>query len=170
MRLEFTRGQETVKLVVPEKADVNFYNREEPLRYLRKNFVVNSPVQRATLYATALGLYECRLNGQRVGDHALAPDWTDYAKRVRYQTYDVTPLVQPGGNTLGALLADGWYSGHVGFGFFQVYGKAPALLAQLEITHADGSVERVVSDASWQSHASPVQASDFLLGEAYDAR
>ena len=56
-----------------------------------------------------------RLNGARVGDAVLAPGWTDYARRVPYQAYDVTGSLREGENALGALLADGWYAGFVGF-------------------------------------------------------
>ena len=141
-----------------------------PPSYLRRTFPVNAPIRSATLYVTALGLYEMRLNGKRVGDHVIAPEWTDYNKRVRYQAYDVTPLVHTGDNTIGALLADGWYAGHLGNGGFQQYGTVPALLAQLEITRADGTVDTIVSDDAWKTHASPVLTSDFMLGEEYDAR
>jgi alpha-L-rhamnosidase len=141
-----------------------------PVPILRKSFALaDKPIAKARLYATALGLYELRINGRRVGDHVLAPDWTDYRKRVRYQVYDVTSLLKPRGNAVAALLGNGWYCGHIGNGGFQFFGKVPALLAQLEVTYADGSVERVVSDASWKIHASPILASDFMLGEAYDA-
>ena len=145
---------------------------EEPagVRYVRKPFALKSPVQRAVLYASALGLYEVHLNGQRVGDHVLAPDWTDYRKRVRYQAYDVTALLKQGDNAMGALLANGWFSGKIGNGANQFFGKVPAMLAQLEVTYADGRTERIATDASWKSHASPILASDFMLGEDYDAR
>ena len=69
----------------------------------------------ARLYVTALGLYEARLNGHRVGDAFLAPGWTDYGQRVLYQAYDVTSLLATGENVLGAIIADGWYAGFVGF-------------------------------------------------------
>ena len=69
----------------------------------------------ARLYVTALGLYEARLNGQRVGDAVLAPGWTDYAQRIPYQTYDVTGLLRTGDNVLGAIAADGWACGFFGF-------------------------------------------------------
>ena len=86
---------------------------------------------------TALGLYEARLNGRRVGDAVLAPGWTDYARRIPYQTYDVTGLLAEGDNVLGAILADGWYSGFCGFDAKRAgahYGTAPELLAQLDIS------------------------------------
>lgn len=138
--------------------------------YLRKSFEVKPAVQRAVLYVTALGLYEVHINGQRVGDHVFAPDWTDYRKRVRYQAYDVTGLLKAGSNALGALIANGWYSGHIGNGGFQFFGKEPAFLAQLEVTYTDGNVERIVTDDTWKSHDSPIVSADFMLGEDYDSR
>lgn len=140
------------------------------LDFLRKDFTLGKPVSKARLYATALGLYELHLNGQRVGDHLFAPDWTDYNKRVRYQVYDVTSLLTPGANTLAGLVGPGWYSGHIGLGGFQVWGKVPALFAQLEVTYTDGTVDRFITDASWKVHPGPILSSDFMLGEDYDAR
>jgi len=64
-----------------------------PIRYLRKEFKLRQSVKRATLYATALGLYEMRLNGERVGNDYFTPGWTDYDTRVYYNTYDVTPML-----------------------------------------------------------------------------
>lgn len=141
-----------------------------PLPYLRKAFNLKSSPRRAILYVTALGLYEAHINGHRVGDHVLAPDWTDYRKRVRYQAYDVTALLKSGSNVMGALLANGWFCGHIGNGGFQYFGKNPALLAQLEMTFADGHTERMVTDDTWKSHDSPILSSDFMLGEDYDSR
>ena len=161
---------EPVHVAFPEGHNLRLERNPQPPGDLRKGFQVAGHVQHATLYVTALGLYEARLNGQRVGDHVLAPDWTDYARRVRYQAYDVTPLVQTGDNVLAATLGNGWYAGHIGNGGFQQYGVVPALLAQLEITRDDGKVERVVTDDTWKAHASATTASDFMLGESYDAR
>jgi alpha-L-rhamnosidase len=141
-----------------------------PVPILRKSFDLGGKtITKARLYVTALGLYEIRINGQRVGDHVLAPDWTDYRKRVRYQAYDVSSLLKQGDNAMAALLGNGWYAGHIGNGGFQFFGKVPALLTQLEVMHSDGSVQRIVSDAGWKIHASPILASDFMLGESYDA-
>ncbi len=100
-----------------------------PVPILRKSFRAGpGPVRRvasARLYATALGLYELRINGQRVGDHVLAPDWTDYRKRVRYQVYDVASLLKQGDNAMAALLGNGWYCGHIGNGGFPVLRQGP---------------------------------------------
>ena len=128
----------------------------------------------ARLYVTALGLYEARLNGQRVGDAFLAPGWTDYAQRVPYQTYDVTGLLRPGENVLGAILADGWYSGFVGFDAKRAgahYGDAPELLAQLVVTFADGS--RAAGRhrrGSGRPRSRAIRHADLLMGERHDLR
>ncbi|MFD6995570.1 alpha-L-rhamnosidase [Streptomyces mirabilis] len=127
-------------------------------------------VARARLYATALGLYEAHLNGRRVGRDQLAPGWTDYRARVQYQTYDVTTLLRPGANAVGAYVAPGWYAGNVGmFGPHQ-YGERPALHAQLEVEYADGTSERVVSGTDWRAASGPIVSADLLGGETYDAR
>ncbi|MGW7270973.1 alpha-L-rhamnosidase [Streptomyces sp. NPDC054864] len=143
-----------------------------PAAQLRHEFRLRpgKKVARARLYSTALGLYDAWLNGERVGDDRLAPGWTDYDKRVHYQTYDVTKQLKSGANALGVTLAVGWYAGNVGmFGPHQ-YGERPALLAQLEVTYTDGSTDRVLSGTDWRAAMGPVTAADLLSGEDYDAR
>ncbi|WP_030925123.1 glycoside hydrolase family 78 protein [Streptosporangium amethystogenes] len=138
---------------------------------LRGEFSVRAAVRSARLYATALGVYEAELNGVVVGDHVLAPGWTAYEHRLRYQTFDVTALLRQGRNCLGATLGDGWYRGRLGFdGKRALYGDRLAWLAQLEITYDDGGVERFATDASWRSASGPLICSDLYDGEAYDAR
>ena len=146
-------------------------NALHPSPYLRRVFSVGAPVESARLHVTALGLYEARLNGQRVGDAYLTPGWTDYGKRVLYQTYDVTSLLADGENVLGAVLADGWYTGFVGFDAKRAgahYGAAPELLAQLVITFADGSSDVIGTDGSWQGRFAAVRHADLLMGEHHD--
>ena len=87
----------------------------QPCPHLRGEFTADKAVKRATVYATARGVYALSVNGQRVGDAHFAPGWTDYGKRIAYQTYDVTALIQSGANALGVILGDGWYAGYVGF-------------------------------------------------------
>ncbi|MGQ9524689.1 MAG: family 78 glycoside hydrolase catalytic domain, partial [Armatimonadota bacterium] len=141
-----------------------------PCPYLRREFALAKPVRRARLYATALGLYEVRLNGRRVGDHVFAPGWTDYKIRVQYQTYDVTSLVREGRNAIGAVLGDGWYAGHVGLGGRNRYGPYPTFMCQLEVEYTDGTTETIVTDDTWRASHGPILASDMLMGETYDAR
>ena len=142
-----------------------------PVPALRREFEIYRPIARARLYVTALGLYEVEINGRRVGDHELAPGWTDYRVRVRYQVHDVTGHVRQGPNAIGALLGDGWYCGFIGLvKVRESYGRRPALLAQIEIFHEDGSEARIVSDGHWSWHASPTLESDIMQGETLDAR
>jgi alpha-L-rhamnosidase len=170
LRVEYEAGGKRLTVTARENETLNLPGGARSLPYLRKAFSLSGTIQHASLYATALGLYEIHINGKRVGDHVLAPEWTDYRKRVRYQEYDVTGLLQSGDNALGAWVANGWYSGHIGNGGNQYWGKTPALLAQLEVTFADGKTARIVTDGSWQMHTSPILSSDFMLGENYDAR
>jgi alpha-L-rhamnosidase len=170
LRVEYEYGGQSFKKEVDENQTLMLPGQSSAVPYLRKSFELESPVQRAVLHVTALGLYEVHINGQRVGNHVLAPDWTDYRKRVRYQTFDVTGLLKTGGNAIGALLANGWFSGHIGNGGFEFFGKEPAFLAQLEVTYTDGHTERIATDDTWKSHDSPITSSDFMLGEDYDSR
>jgi alpha-L-rhamnosidase len=141
-----------------------------PCPYLRRNFRAGDRVLSARLYVTALGLYECSLNGQRIGDEVFAPGWTDYRKRIQYQVYDVTKLLRRGANQLGAILGDGWAVGYVCWNDRQWYVDRPRFLAQLEVTFADGSRQVIITDESWQVAQGPLLDADFLVGESYDAR
>lgn len=145
-------------------------DRRPPL--LRRSFTLRRPVASARLYVTAHGLYEMEINGSRVGDDALSPGWTVYGKRLRYYTYDVTGQLAEGENALGAWLGDGWYRGRIGFngGHANLYGDKVALLAQLHVTHDDGSVTVVGTDQSWKASFGPILSSSLYKGESFDAR
>ncbi|WP_329477046.1 glycoside hydrolase family 78 protein [Kribbella sp. NBC_01484] len=128
-------------------------------------------IVKARLYATAHGVYLPELNGERVGDEELAPGWTAYQYRLRYQTYDVTSLVRPGENRLEFLVGNGWYRGRLGFqDQKEVYGNRLAVLAQLEVTTADGQVHTFGSDDTWTSRESAVLADDLYDGQRTDLR
>jgi alpha-L-rhamnosidase len=137
---------------------------------LRRSFEVPKAVQSARLYITALGVYDVEINGVRAIDVELAPGWTDFAKRARYQVYDVTRFLRQGENVVGVLLGDGWYCGALGPSDRQQYGDKPALLAQLEITLEDGTPLRFGTDELWKWQRSQVLYSDVMHGESVDAR
>ena len=141
-----------------------------PAAYFRNSFSAGGQIQKALLHITALGLYECTINGLRIGDHEFAPGWTDYRKRVYFQTYDVTQAIQKGENVIGVILGDGWYSGHLAEKDRQFYGERPQLLAQLEITGQDGSVSRISTGPEWKTTTGPILENDLVMGEAFDAR
>ena len=129
-------------------------------------------LESARIYATAHGIYTLRLNGQRVGDEELAPGWTSYEHRLRYQAYDVTALLREGANALAAELSDGWYRGRIGFhgGIWDNYGTDLSLLLQLELNYTDGSRAIVPLDDAWRQSSGPVTAASLYDGERYDAR
>ncbi|MEO5915651.1 MAG: family 78 glycoside hydrolase catalytic domain [Luteolibacter sp.] len=153
-----------------------------PAKYFRKEFET-SPVVRATIHATALGVYTLEVNGHRVSDECLAPGWSSYHHRIHSQTYDVTSLIREGKNAIGATLADGWYAGYVAYGLLTgqeglvpgingryYYGISPAVRVQLEIELADGSRKTIITDPTWKASLGPITESDILMGESYDAR
>jgi alpha-L-rhamnosidase len=140
---------------------------------LRTEFVLDEghgPVSRATLYATAQGVFEAYLNGQPVSEDVLSPGWTSYEWRLRYRSYDVTSLLQQT-SVLGIALGNGWFRGRLGWGGGGgYYGKELAALAQLEIEFADGHIQTVVTDDNWRAGPSAVVSNDLYDGETIDAR
>jgi alpha-L-rhamnosidase len=161
--------------------DLTAYGKGEiyhlpPAPFFRKEYEVKPGVRKARLYVTALGIYEFEINGKRVGNDYFAPGWTDYDKRVYYQTYDVTDLIKQGMNAFGAIIADGWYAGYLGYALLVknpvvrgFYGKFPKLKAQIEIEYNNGDRELIISDQSWKTNHGPIIDADFLNGETYDA-
>lgn len=144
-----------------------------PVRLLRRVLTLRAAPARARLYASAHGLYQARLNGVRLDGGELLPGWTDYRYRVQYQTYDVTDALRAGRNVIGVELADGWWSGHLGFDPrrpAEHYGPRPQLIAYLLVEYADGSVQRLVTDGSWRETSGPIRHADLLLGQVEDAR
>ena len=150
------------------------YQVDKKLRYpvdcFRKTFQAGA-VKKARLYAAACGLYEGQLNGKRIGDFVLAPGHTDYRKRVQCQTYDVTDLLRDSENELTFQLADGWYRGSCGaWGLKNQYGTQTKLLAQLELTLSDGSIQTVATDGTWEwSNDGPIRFADNKDGEMVEA-
>ena len=137
---------------------------------LRKEFQVDQPIRRATLYASALGVYRLHINGKPVGNDYFTPDWTDYHKRVYYNTYDVTDLVRARPERHRRRAGAGWYAGPVStIDQGAVYGTDPRLLAQLEIELADGTDQTIATDGSWKTAFGPYLEGEFLAGETYDA-
>lgn len=144
--------------------------RRYPVDCFKKTFTAED-VKKARLYVTACGLYEVKINGQRAGDFVLAPGHTDYTKRIQYQTYDVTALLESGTNVLTCELADGWYRGSCGaWGLKNQYGTQTKLLLQLELYDGAGNRTCLCSDDSWQwSNDGPIRFADNQDGEVVEA-
>lgn len=141
-----------------------------PPSYLRGTFTVKRPVSRAVVYLASLGLVDLTLNGQLVNTDYFTSGWTDYNKRVYYRAYEVTDWVVQGENACGAVLADGWYSGRVGWGAQRdLYGTKPRFRAMVRVEYEDGSHEVFATDSDWSVTEGPKKLADFLIGEEYDA-
>ncbi|MGA2916824.1 MAG: family 78 glycoside hydrolase catalytic domain [Sedimentisphaerales bacterium] len=153
-----------------------------PPAYLRNDFEITKPVKRATIYASALGLYQLNLNGKTVGPASpmtasrggqdyFTPGWTDYNIRVYYNTYDVTQMLHQGNNAIGAILADGWFAGYIGWSLDRHhYGQNTRLLAQLCVEYDDGTSQVFATGPEWKASTGPIQLADIIMGETYDAR
>ncbi|MET8763541.1 family 78 glycoside hydrolase catalytic domain [Lentzea sp. NPDC004782] len=141
-----------------------------PAHLFRRDFLVAQPVVRARLYATAHGIYEAFLNGERVGDLELTPGYTAYRDVLHVQTYDVTGLLRAGENTLGAIVSDGWFRGRTGaMRIANSFGDRTALLCQLHVVHEDGSTTVLGTDSSWTTTPAWITA-DLMDGQTTDLR
>jgi alpha-L-rhamnosidase len=138
---------------------------------LRSEFSIGSAIRAARLHITALGAYQAFINGKSVAPNTLlAPGWTDFHKRVLFQTYDVTSMLSRGTNAIGVLLGGGWYSSPMTWTGFRYNPGSNLLRAQLEITFENGAHETIITDSSWQAAPAPITFSEIYGGESYDAR
>ena len=138
----------------------------------RREIELHSQVVAARVYVCGLGYYQLYLNGDKVGSSVLDPAWTNYDKRVLYTTYDVTPYLRPGKNTIGVMLGRGWYTPIWGIAKLDEanWVNQPRLILQMHITYADGSRDFVGSDREWRVTSGPVLFDCVMSGEVYDAR
>lgn len=159
-------------VAVKELDDVAARQRVSRVPTVRREFKLDKNIKSATLYVSARGFYQFDINGAKVSNQFLLPGFTDFNKRISYQCYDVTAMLKPGANALGAMLGYGWYAGHMNlFEHRNIYGHYPLLLAQLEVELADGQRVTIATDKSWKSTLNgPLLWSDLLDGEAIDQR
>ncbi|MFP3466498.1 family 78 glycoside hydrolase catalytic domain [Leifsonia sp. SIMBA_070] len=142
---------------------------QRPGHLLRGDFTVEAPVVRARLYATALGVYEAFVNGERAGTAELSPGSTSYDTTVYAQATDVTSALSAGANRLELLLTDGWFRGQVGaFHAPAAWGEQVAARAELHLTFADGSRRVIATDGTWTDWTSPLIRADLMDGQASD--
>lgn len=134
-----------------------------------KNFRCAAKAEKAILKITALGVYEAKLNGERVGDFILAPGWTSYLNRLQVQSYDVTNLLKTE-NSLEVTVGQGWRaiaSKRDGSDFLGY--RDTALIAELTLVYADGTAESIVTDSSWTARESKLRYTNIYDGDIYDA-
>lgn len=141
-----------------------------PVPYFRKEFTASQQVTRATLYASALGVFKAYINGEAVAGDYMSPGWTDYRKRIPLIEYDVTRLIAEH-NAIGIVGGDGWAVGYLGNRVRRHnYNDRIEIFASLRIEYADGSVEHVDSDGSWKVSHGAIRRTDNFMGEYVDAR
>lgn len=128
-------------------------------------------VRKARLYMTGLGLYKVFLNGMRVGDNYLTPLFNDYDAYVRYQTYDITDLLDEN-NKLEVILGDGWYKGRFGLNGHggNTYGDKYLLCAKVVVEQDDGSIIEIETDPTWKATESVIIDTSIYDGETRDDR
>ena len=172
---------ETAKLDEPWEAQwitCDYDEPRHPIFFKGLDREAYRDVSSARLYICGLGVYEARLNGCALSDDKpeyLAPGTHAYDQWLQYQTYDVTELMQlpyePSESLIEVHLGHGWYSGRFGFVLSDVgfYGSDWRLIAELRISHADGSETVVATDESWQVRRSNVVFSNIYDGEHVDA-
>lgn len=134
-----------------------------------KSFPVNKKVKKVRVYATVLGIYEIKINERKVGDAYLAPGWTNYKKRIQYQTYEADGYLKED-NTIEITAANGWYKGYLSFTCTpNQYGDRTAALAEIHITYEDGDKEIIRTDSSWKVYTGPIKSAELYMGETYDS-
>lgn len=146
------------------------HKKKTPAVLFRKDFQVKKELISARAYATCHGIYRLSMNGERADAREFAPEYTVYEKCLYYQTYDVTPLLKPGKNTIGMYVGDGWYFSMMSKKKSRNFSDHYGILFQIELHYEDGTKETIISDENVKCKTGPVQYSDLYYGEIYDAR
>jgi len=142
-----------------------------PASYVRFAFVAPEGVQKATLYTTALGVYEPYFNGERISEQRLLPGFTNYNARVQYLTTDISAAVVPGKNVVSAIVGDGWYRGNIGaFSGRAFYGDYLKFAATVCLETADGEQWIYTDSTTKATQDGPIQGSDLKTDEIVDMR
>ena len=155
------------------------FERQDGATVLRKQFEVpGKKILKARLFASALGVFDVYMNGQRLGREdqdgkyvydELKAGCVDYRTVVPYMTFDVTDIIKKGNNVVGAQLTNGWWSGDIAA---SIYNKPDlAFMAKIYIMFTDSTETAYVTDNTWQvNNCGPVRYGDLYHGETYDAR
>lgn len=156
---------------VKSKLGLNKLKQRSIVPIFRKTFSNHKNLANAIVFISGLGQYEMKINGRKVGNSFLSPGWTDYNKRVLYNTYDVTDMIRKGNNAISVMVGNGFY--HINreryFKLAIAYGF-PKMICKLLLQYDDGTSEVIISDTSWKTTASPVTFTSIYGGEDYDAR
>lgn len=144
-----------------------------PSGAFRKDFNIHGKVVSARAYIAAAGLFELYVNGQKVGNERLEPDFTRFDRRILYLTKDVTRLIKEGNNAVGILMGNGWYN-HQSVAVWDYetapWRHRPSFCLDLRVTYEDGTVQTVISDKTWKTHLSEIVFNNIYTAEQIDNR
>ncbi len=134
-----------------------------------KKIALSGKVKKATLCASAMGLYLVRINGKRITDSLLNPGWTSYHVRTQYQTYDVTAFLGGKSAEISVTAAEGWAVGDLTWkGRHHVFSDTVSVIAWLDVEYADGREEHFATDDTWGVRTSKILYSEIYHGETVD--
>lgn len=140
------------------------------LPLLRKEFIIKKAVKKATAYISGLGHFDLSINGRKVGDHFLDAGWTEYSKRALYVTFDISNQLKKGVNAMGVMLGNGfYYTPRERYRKLTIAYGYPQMMCRVVVEYTDGSLENIVSDATWKVFPGPITFSSIYGGEDYDA-
>lgn len=133
-----------------------------------KNFSAKPFPVRATLEISALGVYNCEINGRKVTSSVFNPGWTDYNKRIQYQSFDVTSLIEKE-NTIVIGTGIGWrFHKWYDLSSKTVKHNTVAVIAALTLTYENGEEAVIYTDSSWKFRENIVRYNHMYNGETID--
>ncbi len=161
---------ETAKQDEPWEAPWLSLPTTAPSASVFRDVMIKAPLKEARLYICGYGVYEVFVDGRKAGEEYLQPGFDTYDLRQEYQTLDLTACLTPGSHRLKILLGNGWYRGRLVFegGFEDLYGDCLKASAELDLTYADGTSARILTDESWQAQTSEIGENNIYDGEAQD--
>ena len=178
------QGEEPRRIIKPADAPRTRLAPHAPAPLFRKSFQIKDNIVSAKAFVTGLGFFEFYLNGKKVGDDYLVPNFTNYtdrqhienagiaiennfrSHRVMYLAYDVTNMLRKQQNVAGVIVGDGFYD--CTSRWVASFGS-PRFLCQIEINYKDGTKDIICSDETWKVKESPIVMNGVYDGEIYDA-
>lgn len=142
---------------------------------------VDGEVINARLYATAAGVYDAYINGEKAAAsdggeyYHMAPGYGNGRLSIGYQAYDVTPYIKGNRYAIAIQAGTGW-SNIKGEDVLDKTSSQPAIKAMMTIDYLDDDGEKhtkviKTNTSDWRATFNgPITASGVFYGEDYDAR
>ena len=155
---------------LPDMLPASFDQSDRSI-YLRRSFSVDEKPISAILNICILGLGECAINGKPVTADVLTTPYTCYDKRVIYQTYDVTDLINLGENAIGIHAGNGFYNNNMSTwnDCMAPWRDKPKAALELVLNFESGKTDCLRTDTQWKTHLGPCLYNHMRQGEVFDA-